>query len=208
MESKPDKQVAAAPLPTLYFGGSFNPIHHGHLICARAVAEAGGYGRIVLVPTGQPPHKPISPDLARGADRLEMCQLATAGSPLFEVNSSELSRPGPSYTIDTIRALAAASTRPVHWLIGADMLLYLPKWHRAAELLQEVHFVVMARPGWALDWSLLPLEFRSLKANVVGAPMIDISATDIRRRVAAGLSIDYLTPPTVCNYIRERGLYR
>lgn len=208
MESKPDKELAAAPLPTLYFGGSFNPIHHGHLICARAVAEAGGYGRIALVPTGQPPHKPVSQDLASGADRLEMCQLAIAGSPWFEVNSSELSRQGPSYTIDTVRELATATAHPIHWLIGADMLIYLPKWHRAAELLREVHFVVMARPGWSLDWTLLPPEFHGLKANVVQAPMIDISATDIRRRVAVGASIEYLTPPVVENYIRSRGLYR
>jgi nicotinate-nucleotide adenylyltransferase len=208
MESKPDKEVAAVPLPTLYFGGSFNPIHHGHLICARAVAEAGGYGRVALVPTGQPPHKPISPELASGFDRLEMCQLAISGSPVFEVNSSELSRPGPSYTIDTIRQISAAVSMPVNWLIGADMLLYLPKWHRAAELLREVHFVVMARPGWTLDWTLLPPEFRGLRDNVVQAPMIDISATDIRRRVAAGASIEYLTPPAVRNYIQERGLYR
>jgi nicotinate-nucleotide adenylyltransferase len=208
MESKPDKEVAGEARSTLFFGGSFNPIHHGHLICARAVAEARGYRRVALVPTGQPPHKPISPDLASGADRLEMCHLAISQSPLFEVNSIELSRPGPSYTIDTIRALALAAPGPVHWLIGADMLLYLPKWHRATELLQEVQFVVMARPGWTLDWTLLPPEFRGLKDNIVQAPMIDISATDIRRRVAAGASIEYLTPPAVQNYIHSRGLYR
>lgn len=207
MRSKPDKLIANTASATLYFGGSFNPIHHGHLICARAVAEARGYSRVALVPTGQPPHKPISPELASGFDRLEMCQLAISGSPLFEVNSSELSRPGPSYTIDTIRALATAESRRVHWLIGADMLLYLPKWHRTEELLKEVHFVVMARPGWTLDWTLLPPEFRGLRDNVVQAPMIDISATNIRRRVAAGASIEYLAPPAVCEYISSRGIY-
>lgn len=208
MASKPDKEVVSRTLPTLYFGGSFNPIHHGHLICARAVAEAGRFGRVSLVPTGQPPHKPDFDTLASASDRLEMCRLAIANEPLFEVNSSELSRPGPSYTLDTIRQLASAAPAPLNWLIGADMLLYLPKWHRVAELLQEVHFVVMARPGWTLDWDLLPPEFRGLMDNVVQAPMIDISATDIRRRAAAGASIEYFTPSEVQNYIRTHGLYR
>jgi nicotinate-nucleotide adenylyltransferase len=208
MRSKPDKLIANTPSVTLYFGGSFNPIHHGHLICARAVAEARGYDQIVLVPSGQPPHKPVSAELASGGDRLEMCKLAVADMSLFRVDSSEIDRAGPSYTIDTIRQLATTAPGGVHWLIGADMLLYLPKWHRVKELLREVHFVVMARPGWTLEWSALPPEFRRLKDNVVEAPMIDIRATDIRRRVTAGLSIEYLTPPAVCEYILSRGLYR
>jgi nicotinate-nucleotide adenylyltransferase len=208
MMRKPDNAGEKLSRSTLCFGGSFNPIHHGHLICARAVAEAGGYQHVMLIPTGQPPHKPVSSDLASAADRLEMCRLGTADAPLFSISTSELERTGPSYTIDTVRQLAAADSGRVDWLIGADMLLYLPKWHRAAELLHEVHFVVMARPGWKMDWDTLPIAFRALRKNVIEAPMIDICATDVRQRVAEGLSIRYLTPPAVCEYVSSRGIYR
>jgi nicotinate-nucleotide adenylyltransferase len=195
-------------MPILYFGGGFDPIHHGHLISSRAVAETLGFDRIVLVPTGQPPHKTVGTEFTSGQDRLQMCRLATAGSPSFEVSEIELKLPLPSYTIETVREITRRGVDPVHWLIGADMLLYLPKWHRPADLLREVQFVVMARPGWNLDWQTLPPEFRHLEENVAQAPLINISASDIRRRVKAGLPIDFLTPPAVCDHIRNRGLYR
>lgn len=193
---------------TLYFGGSFNPIHHGHLICGRAVAEAAAYDRIILLPAGQPPHKPNLEALVPAEHRLQMCRLAVAGSGLFEMNSIELKRAGPSYTIDTARELGGSANGKIDWLIGADMLLYLPKWHRAVELMDKVNFVVMSRPGWSLDWDTLPKPFRALRANVVEAPMIDIHATDIRRRVAAGLGVEYLTPLSVCSYIQQHRLYQ
>jgi nicotinate-nucleotide adenylyltransferase len=192
----------------LYFGGSFDPIHHGHLICARAAAEQAGFGKIVLIPTAQPPHKPVDSGFTSGQDRLEMCRLATAGSVLFETSDIELTLPVPSYTIQTVREIKGQTDQRVNWLIGADMLMYLPKWRQPLELLREVQFVVMARPGWRLDWSSLPPEYRPLEQNLVETPLIDISASDIRRRVKAGLGIDYLTPPAVCDYIRNRGLYR
>jgi nicotinate-nucleotide adenylyltransferase len=191
----------------LHFGGSFNPIHHAHLICARAVAETCGYQRVVLLPAGQPPHKPDSQHMAPAEDRFAMCRLATSGSPLFSTSDIEIRQSKPSYTIDTVEQLAHSSQGPVHFLIGADMLLYLPKWHRLPELLQKVRFVVMARPGWSLDWQTLPAELRDLRQNVVEVPLIQISASDIRSRVARGLGIDFLTPAPVCDYIRQRGLY-
>ena len=195
-------------MAVLFFGGSFNPIHHAHLICARAVAEARGFERVVLVPSFLPPHKPEAADLAGAEDRLAMCQLAVAGSELFRVTDLELNRQGPSYTIDTVRELARTGSGKVHWLIGADMLLYLPKWHQPIELMREAELVVMARPGWSIDWQTLPGEYRKLEANVVEAPLINISASEIRRRVAAGKSIEYLTPPAVCRHIADRALYR
>lgn len=137
-----------------------------------------------------------------------MCRLASKLDPLFDTSGIEISRGGPSFTIDTVRELKRLGWNRVQWLIGADMLLYLPKWHQPLELLREIDFLVMARPGWEMDWDRLPAEFRPLKANVVPAPLIDISSSDIRRRVAAGQSINYLTPPAVCEYIRERSLYR
>jgi nicotinate-nucleotide adenylyltransferase len=192
----------------LCFGGSFNPIHHGHLICARAVAEARGFDRIELIPAAQAPHKPQDPNVAAPEDRLKMCQLATYESPLFAVNDIELGLATPSYTIDTVRELRRRGWGNIHWLIGADMLLYLPKWRQPADLVAEVDFVIMARPGWTLDWNQLPPEFRHLQQNVVETAMIDISSTQVRERVSKGLSVEYLTPQPVCRYIRERWLYR
>ena len=192
----------------LYFGGSFNPVHFGHLICSRAVAEKAGFDRLILVPTAQPPHKPGSANMASAEHRLAMLRLSVAGDPLFEIDEIELARGGASYTIDTIRQLKARGEATVHWLIGADMLLYLPHWREPLALMSEVHFVVMARPGWSLEGQALPDPFAKLLSNVVQAPRIDISATEIRRRVAAGQSIRYLTPPDVCRYIETHGLYR
>lgn len=193
-------------MKTLFFGGSYNPIHAGHLICARAVAEAAGFERVVLIPSAQPPHKPAGA-LAPAQDRLEMCRLAVAGSPLFEVSDVELTREGPSYTLVTVRHLKQQGHQTVHWLIGADMLEDLPGWYEARALVEEAEFVVMARPGWRLEGSALPPPLDRLRTMFVRAPLIEISASEIRRRVAEGLSIDYLTPPAVVGYIRDRCLY-
>jgi nicotinate-nucleotide adenylyltransferase len=193
----------------LCFGGSFNPIHNGHLICSAAVAKVMDVTRLVLIPSATSPHKLGHADMAPAADRLRMCQLAVEGNDLFEVDDLELRRGPPSYTIDTIRSLRRErGWEDVNWLIGADQVAALPRWHEAAALLREVNFVVMARPNWAFDWHTLPPEFRVLQKNVVEAPLVDISATDIRRRVTAGEPIDHLTPPAVAQYIQTRGLYR
>jgi nicotinate-nucleotide adenylyltransferase len=192
----------------LILGGSFNPIHHGHLACSRAVAEALGYDRVTLIPTAQSPHKAESATMADSAHRVAMLRAAVAGDASFEVDELELSRPGPSYTIDTAAALSGTGQGPINWLIGADMLLYLPHWHRIDELMNQVAFVVMARPDWPIDWTQLPAKIQHLKARVIEAPLISISSTDIRARVSRGLSIRYLTPDAVCQYIERYGLYR
>jgi len=195
-------------MATLWFGGSFNPIHNAHLICARAVAERGGFDRIILVPSAQPPHKPGSTDLAAPEHRLAMCRLATAGDPLFDVDDLELRRSGPSYTIDTVLELKRRGEKQVNWLIGADMLAILPQWHRPEDLIREANLILMARPGWRFDFASLPPAFRHLEKNIIEAPLIDISATEIRRRMRDGRSIRYLVPEAVERYIRERDLYR
>jgi len=191
----------------LCVGGSFNPIHYAHLRCAAAAMTAKGFDRAVLIPSAQPPHK-VNGDLASAEDRLAMCRAAVADDTRFVVDDLELRRSGPSYTIDTARELKRRGWSSVSWMIGADMLLYLPKWHQAEALIHEVNFVIVARPGWAIDWSLLPLSFQTLKANVIDAPLIDISASEVRRRVREGESIEGLTPPAVAQYIADRGLYR
>ena len=136
-----------------------------------------------------------------------MCQAVSHADSFFEVEPIELDRLGPSYTIDTARELAGRGWGRVSWLIGADMLQILPKWHQPHDLLREVDFVIARRPGSTIDWSALPVEFRHLEANVVDAPLVEISATEIRRRLTAGRSIRYMVPPEVEAYIREHGLY-
>jgi nicotinate-nucleotide adenylyltransferase len=193
----------------LCFGGSFNPIHNGHLLCSQAVAGVRDVTKLVLIPSATSPHKLGHADMADGLDRLAMCRIAVAGNQLFEVDDLELRRGAPSYTIDTIRSLRhERGWDEVNWLIGADQVAALPRWREPAALLRELNFIIMARPGWSFDWDSLPTQFRMLRNNVVEAPLIDISSTDIRRRVHAGEPIDQLVPPAVAEYIRQRGLYR
>jgi len=191
----------------LCFGGSFNPLHVGHLLVARAIAEQRNAQRVVLIPSAQPPHKPRSADLAEPRHRLGMCQAVSQADPFFETEALELERTGPSFTIDTVRELTARGWGRISWLIGADMLQILPKWHLPEDLLREVDFVIARRPGTPIDWPALPPQFRSLQANVVEAPLIDVSATEIRQRVKDGRSIRYLVPAEVEAYIRTHHLY-
>ena len=186
---------------TLYFGGTYDPIHLGHLICARAAAEAVGLPKVVLLPNRLSPHR-VGHVAAPDADRLAMCRAAVAGNGGYAVDDRELNRPPPSFTADTVDDLrrAGASGGPVHWLIGADQLPALPRWHRIDHLLRHTRFVVMRRPGQAVA--------TDLDVTVVETPLIEISATAIRRRVAAGRSVRYLVPEAVERIIRDRGLYR
>ncbi len=199
----------------LLFGGSFNPIHHGHLIVARSVAERLGAIRAVLVPSAAPPHKQDHP-LARAEHRLAMCKLAVGGEPRFEVSDCEIGRPGPSYTIDTVASFRAqvGATMEICWLVGMDSLSELGLWHRAVELVDQCTIVTAARPG-AIPPSCadLAVHFRrdqidKLLSQIVESPEIDIASTDIRARVLAGLSIRFLLPEAVREYIEEHGLYR
>ena len=196
------------PSRCVCLGGSFNPIHCGHLTITRAAAAKLRCEAVFLIPSARPPHKPGDPTLAPAADRLAMCRLAVAGDPLYKVDPLELERPGPSYTLDTVRSLKARGFRRVAWLVGADLLPGLPQWHRATELLAEAEFVVMRRPGYAVDWAALPSLVRALRDRVIDIPPTDASATAVRHCIAAGRSLDGLVPPAVADYIRERGLYQ
>jgi nicotinate-nucleotide adenylyltransferase len=199
------------------FGGTFDPVHHGHLIVARALAEQRGFARITFVPAARPPHKAAA--TASPADRLEMLRLAIAGEALFDTCDLELYRTGPSYTIDTLRELRrqhGPATR-VRWVIGADMLEDLPKWRSARDVLDEAGLVVIARPPWdqrldevfaSLSGHISPQQIQSLRDSLAPTPLIEISSTEIRHRVAAGQSIRYLVPEAVARYIEDRKLYR
>ena len=198
------------------FGGTFDPVHHGHLIVARAVAECRGVGRVTLVPSGTPPHK--HPARASAPQRLEMLRLAAEGEDWLQISDVEVSRAGLSYTLETLGTLARAHPDDrLHWIIGADMLADLPRWRRAKEVVEAAEILICVRPP--LDQRLeaifadLEAEFdgnvvERLRRNVVHTPLIDISSTDIRRRVAEGRSIRYLVPESVRKYITDQGLYR
>jgi nicotinate-nucleotide adenylyltransferase len=203
-------------MPILHFGGSFNPIHKGHLEVAQAVARARQFDHVNLIVSADPPHKSrptgSGQELAASTDRLAMCRLATEADPLFSVDDIELHRTGPSYTLDTVRQLRRrdeiSADEAVYWLIGGDSVSQLPRWHEAETLVREVEFVIAARPGFIFDWNALPPAFRQLRDHVVEAPLIDISATEIRRRVRMGKSLRGLVAPGVEVYIHAHQLYR
>jgi len=193
------------------FGGTFDPVHHGHLIVARAVAEAKGFAHVTLVPANSPPHKP--PPRAPAADRLAMLKLAVEGDDLFDLCDLELNRPGPSYTLDTLMALRQRwQQATLHWVIGADMLGELGQWHRISEVLKLAKLLVADRPAKAAPAPHPSLQetrvMRTVPGEFLHTPLIDISSSDIRRRVQQGQSIRYLVPSAVERYIAEHGLYR
>jgi len=198
------------------FGGTFDPVHNGHLIAARAVAEQCRYARITLVPSAVAPHK--GPAAASNDDRLAMLKLAIADQDIFEISETELNRIGPSYTVDTLRELQQASGRAdrIHVVIGADMLADLPNWYKAWEVVKLARFVVAARPPWQRQMDsvaeVLSGHFGrkvagGLLAGVYKTPLIDISSSDIRVRVSRGLSIKHLVPDAVEQYVKSHGLY-
>ena len=179
------------------FGGSFDPIHHGHLIVAREALETLGLDQVLFVPAAQSPHKPGRVP-APATARWEMLETAIAGSPAFVASRLELDRPPPSYSIVTIEQLRSANPEAqFYFLIGEDNLAQLPTWHRFADLAQLVQFVVLDRSGQAAA-SPYPTIRR----------LIDISATTIRKRVASGLSVRYLVPEAVEQIIRREQLYQ
>lgn len=197
------------------YGGSFNPIHCGHLIVARALAERLDLGRVILLPTSQPPHKNPE-DLLSGAHRAQMIRLAIEGEELFEPNEFDLKGKEPSYTIKTVSHFREhfGPETVLCWMIGADSLAELATWHRVLELVDCCRVVTAVRPGFDhIDWtelrSLLGDErIERLRADLIQTPPVDISSTEIRKRVRLGRSIRYLVPPSVAEYIDRHNLYR
>jgi nicotinate-nucleotide adenylyltransferase len=181
-------------------GGSFDPIHHGHLIVAQSALEALDLAELRLVPAREQPFK-AGRHAAPATDRARMVALAIEGDPRLRVESIELERPGPSYTIDTLRALRAREPdRVFTLLIGADAAGDLAKWHEAPLLHTLAELVIFARAGMVIP--SLPWPSRTITV-----PAVDISATAIRERIRVGLPVRYWVPDPVASYIRERGLY-
>lgn len=200
---------------TLLFGGSFNPIHHGHLIVARSVAEQLRAERVILIPSRRPPHK-SSAGLARAEDRLAMCRLAVEGEALFEVSDWETQQEGPNYTLLTIEHFRAALSedRPA-WLIGMDSLIDLPTWYQAGRLAERCTLVTAARAGFKMPELreharlIAPNDLARIVEHTLETPRIDISSSQVRARLAAGLSVRYLVPDQVADHIAQsRELHR
>lgn len=186
-------------------GGTFDPIHLGHLLAAEAASEAAELDEVWFIPTNVPPHKP-QPGVG-GADRLEMVRLAIAGRTGFRAEEAELARGGVSYTVDTVAALREREPgRSFYWIVGTDMMNDLPNWRRIEELAALVRFVCLQRQGERSEAGQLPL---FLRERILQAPMpqVGISSTDIRERLRSGRSIRYQVPEAVREYIERKGLY-
>jgi nicotinate-nucleotide adenylyltransferase len=185
-------------------GGTFDPVHHGHLVAASEVASRFGLDEVVFVPTGQPWQKtndPVSP----AEDRYLMTVIATASNPMFWVSRVDIDRSGPTYTIDTLKDLRErfGAGAELFFITGADALEAILGWHRAAELFELAHFVGVTRPGHHLSDQGFP----DGTVSLVEVPALAISSTDCRSRVEAGEPVWYLVPDGVVQYISKRNLY-
>ena len=213
------------PAPLGVFGGTFDPVHHGHLRLAQEALEALGLAQVLWLPAGQPPHR--SAPRVSGAQRLDMVRLAVAGNPAFVVDPAEVEQAAPSYTVHTLERLRQerGQDQPLVLLTGADAFAGLPTWHRWRDILELAHVAVVYRPGFSIDPAQLPAELaREFKARSCAAqglvevpaggittfPMtpLAISATQIRQILASGRSPRYLLPDAVIAYIDQQQLYR
>lgn len=186
------------------FGGTFNPIHLGHLLIAEDAAEAFQLDRVVFIPSAAPPHKRPRV-LAPAADRLRMVKLAIQGNSRFTCSDIEVRRAGPSYSVETLRHLRSAMPQArFFFIIGADSLRELHRWKEAAELVKLCEFICLARPGQRVARARL----RGARIHKLTGHPADVSSTDIRRRAARGDTIRYLVPDAVRRYIERHRLYR
>ena len=185
-------------------GGTFDPIHHGHLVAASEVAASFTLDEVIFVPTGAPWQKVDRP-VSAAEDRYLMTVIATASHPRFTVSRVDIDRAGPTYTIDTLRDLRAQyeDGGEFYFITGADALAQLLSWRDVDDLYELAHFVGVTRPGHALTDPGLP----EGEVTLAEIPALAISSTDIRGRVGKGRPIDYLVPEGVAQYIAKRGLY-
>ncbi len=206
------------------FGGTFDPVHYGHLKPVEILANLIGLQRVIIMPNNVPPHRP-QPE-ATSEQRKHMLELAIADKPLFQLDERELRRDTPSYTSQTLQEWRAerGPTQPLGFIIGQDSLLNFPSWHQYETILQNSHLIVCRRPGYPLtmkeeqhqEWLDTHLtnneeDLHTLPAGKIylaETPWFDISATLIRERLQQDLSCDDLLPAPVLNYIRQQGLYQ
>jgi nicotinate-nucleotide adenylyltransferase len=181
-------------------GGSFNPIHHGHLLIATRAAEALGLDRVLLIPASVSPLKSAGA-LAPPRHRLAMVRMAVRGNRRLGASDLEIRRGGTSYTVDTLKSLKGRYGGPLYLIVGADAARLLPRWRSIGEVMRLAKVVVVGRPGHRSNGKLP-------KVLMVDGPLLEISSTEIRHRVKRGQSVRYLVPEGVERYIRRKRLYR
>jgi nicotinate-nucleotide adenylyltransferase len=190
-------------------GGTFDPIHHGHLAIAEEAREALGLERVLFVPAARPPHKPGRP-IAGAEDRLAMVRLAIAGNPAFEASRIELDRDGPSYTAETLQRLCDQGARDLWFILSGEALAGLPGWHQPDRVLELARLAVVPRGGSpAPDRGWIDEQFPGRRERFVflSGPLMPISGSVIRQRLAAGRSVRYLVPEAAAAYLDAHRLY-
>jgi nicotinate-nucleotide adenylyltransferase len=198
-----------APELTGIMGGTFDPVHNGHLAAARQLLDVAHLGEVWLMPNAMPPHRSAAP-VASADDRLRMVQLAVDRQPGLVPSALEVDRGGASYTIDTVRELGRRfPRRPFAILLGSDAALQIRSWHEADALLDEAHFVIFNRPDTTLaPQTLHELGFAPARTEIVHLDTPAIAAHQVRDRLARGASIEDLVPAGVADYIRAHHLYQ
>lgn len=187
-------------------GGTFDPIHVGHLMVAEAVWDEYKLEKVIFIPSANPPHK--HKVITSAKHRFNMALLATCSNPHFEVSSIEMERTGPSYTVDTIKALQKiyGNETKFYFIVGADCIDELPTWHNINELLTLCKLIATKRPSYEIDPNIIKKEYQE-HIELLDTPELEISSTDIRQRIKKGYSIQYITTEQVQQYIRKEGLY-
>lgn len=200
---------------TALFGGTFDPIHKGHITVAEVAAGHIEADEIIFIPARRSPHK-NSYAVAGGNHRLKMIELAIEGRKHFSVSDCELERPEPSYTLDTVRQFKQTYDKKttIYWLLGADSIADLLKWYHLAELIDQCNICVMFRAGFeqpsfdGFESTLGPERVQKLQRNVIATPLIYINSTEIRRRLAAAEDTSAMLAPAVLQYIKKHRLYK
>lgn len=190
-------------------GGTFNPIHNGHLVAADEALTAFDLNEVIFVPAGHPWQKETV-DLASAEDRYLMTVIATASHPRFRVSRAEIDRPGPTFTVETLRALHQADpSTELYFITGADAVLEILSWKDPEEVLEHARFIAATRPGYDLGrlTKQLPPGLED-RVHVMEIPALAISSTDIRRRAAEGRPLRFLVPEGIASYIEKNRLYR
>lgn len=191
-------------------GGTFDPVHIGHLACAEQVREAFHLDGVVFIPAGNPVFK-RDRAITSASQRLEMCRIATRSNPAFGVSALEIDRGGDTYTVDTLRQMRAHYPNNVelYFITGADAVYSILKWRESAEIANLARLIAVTRPGYVLsdERRAFIAEHGNFAIEYLEVTALAISSSDLRARVAAGKSIRYLTMQTVFDYIREHGLY-
>jgi len=191
-------------------GGTFDPIHFGHLVAAEEARARFSLDRVIFVPNGDPPHKK-SYAVTAAERRYEMVVLATVSNSFFETSRIEIDRPGPSYSVDTMRAFRErlGIDAKLYFITGVDALTEIATWHDPEKLLELCELIAVTRPGYEAERLRAALTSQMLaRTHLLAIPRVDVSSTELRERAAAGQPLRYLTPEPVVRYIEVRGLYR